>query len=81
MKWEQVWMIASVLLLIAAAIFLWRNNLSVAFVTAALGGCAWFLSYRAQIQNDNETDGGTESEEPEVSTASGSDRVTDHNDD
>lgn len=79
MKWEQVWMIASVLLLMAAAIFLWRNNLSVAFVTAALGACAWFLSYRAQIQN--EIDVGSDSEEPEVSTSSGSDRVTDHNDD
>ena len=71
-------MIASVLLLMAAAIFLWRNNLSVAFVTAALGACAWFLSYRAQIQNEID---GAESEEPKVSTASGSDQVTDHNDD
>ena len=71
-------MIASVLLLMAAAIFVWRNNLSVAFVTAALGACAWFLSYRAQIQN--EIDVGTGSEEPEVSS-SGSDRVTDDNDD
>jgi len=65
MKWEQVWIIASVLLLMAAAIFLWRNNLSVAFVTAALGACAWFLSYRAKIQK----------EIAQVSTGSGSDRV------
>ncbi|HEU5240134.1 MAG TPA: hypothetical protein VFU37_23570 [Pyrinomonadaceae bacterium] len=79
MKWEQVWMIASVLLLMAAAIFLWRNNLSVAFVTAALGACAWFLSYRAQIQN--EIDVSTESEEPEVSCGSGSDGVREHNED
>ena len=43
-------MIVSALLLIAAAILLWRNNLSAAFVIAALGACAWFLSYRAQLR-------------------------------
>ena len=64
-------MIASALFLIAAAIFLWRNNLSTAFVIAALGACAWFLSYRAQMRGkivDDES-----SQEPEVSTDS--DRV------
>ena len=44
-------MILSALLLLVAAVFLWRNNLSAAFVTAALGACAWFLSYRAQLRN------------------------------
>ena len=44
-------MIASALFLIVAAIFLWRNNLSTAFVIAALGACAWFLSYRAQMRS------------------------------
>ena len=43
-------MIASALFLIAAAIFLWRNNLSTAFVIAALGACAWFLSYRGRLR-------------------------------
>ena len=51
MTWERVWMILSALLLIVAALFFWRNNLSAAFVTAALGACAWFLSYRAQLRN------------------------------
>ena len=51
MTWERVWMILSALLLLVAAVFLWRNNLSAAFVTAALGACAWFLSYRAQLRN------------------------------
>jgi len=50
MTWERVWIIVSALLLIVAAAFLWRNNLPVAFVTAALGACAWFLSYRAQLR-------------------------------
>jgi MFS superfamily sulfate permease-like transporter len=38
------------LLALTAAICLWRNNLSAAFVTGALGACAWFLSYRAQLR-------------------------------
>ena len=79
MKVEQICMIASVLLLIAAAIFLWRNNLSVAFVTAALGACAWFLSYRAQIQK--EIEGSNGSDGSEVSTGSGSDAVENQDED
>ena len=47
---ERLWMIASGVLLVLAAFFVWRNNLSPAFVTAALGGCAWFLSYRAELR-------------------------------
>jgi len=47
---ERIWLIAASLLLIAAAVFLWRNNLAAAFVTAALGAVAWFLSYRAQLR-------------------------------
>ena len=47
---ERIWIVVSSLLLIAAAFFLWRNNLSAAFVTAALGACAWFLSYRVQLR-------------------------------
>jgi len=69
MNWERAWMIASALFLIAAAIFLWRNNLSMAFVIAALGACAWFLSYRAQMSSKIVDD------ETEVSTGSDSDRV------
>jgi len=47
---ERVWIIGSGTLLVLAAVFLWRNNLSAAFVTAALGACAWFLSYRARLR-------------------------------
>ena len=62
-------MIASASFLIVAAILLWRNNLSTAFVIAALGACAWFLSYRAQMRSKIVDD------ETEVSTGSDSDRV------
>ena len=47
---ERIWLIAASLLLIAAAVFLWRNNLSAAFVSAALGAVAWFLSYRGKLR-------------------------------
>ena len=47
---ERVWIIGSGILLVWAAVFLWRNSLSTAFVTAALGACAWFLSYRARLR-------------------------------
>ena len=76
MTWERAWMIAAVLLVITAAIFLWRNNLSAAFVTGALGACAWFLSYRAQLRA-----GTVNEDESEVRTGSGSDRVNDQDDD
>ena len=47
---ERVFTILSGLLLLAALILLWRNNLSVAFVIATLGVVSWFLSYRAQLR-------------------------------
>jgi hypothetical protein len=47
---ERFWLIGSSLLLVAAAVFLWRNNLSAAFVSAALGAVAWFLSYRSKLR-------------------------------
>ena len=50
MMTRRFWIILAGLLLIIAAAFLWRNNLSAAFVTAALGACAWFLSYRLQLR-------------------------------
>ena len=52
----RLWIIASGILLVLAAVFLWRNNLSVAFVTAALGACAWFLSYRTELRKKIEDD-------------------------
>jgi hypothetical protein len=47
---ERVWIILSGILLVLAAFFVWRNNLSAAFVSAALGACAWFLSYRGDMK-------------------------------
>lgn len=61
MTWERAWMIIAALLLISAAFFVWRNNLSGAFVTAALGSCAWFLSYRAKLQASGDVE---DDEEP-----------------
>jgi Flp pilus assembly protein TadB len=75
MNWERAWMIASALFLIVAAICLWRNNLSAAFVIAALGACSWFLSYRAQMRSKIVDDESSEEPEDEVSTGSDSDRV------
>jgi hypothetical protein len=46
---ERVWISLAAVMVIVAAVFLWRNNVSAAFVTATLGAVAWFLSYRAQI--------------------------------
>ena len=66
---ERFWLIGSSLLLIAAAVFLWRNNLSAAFVSAALGAVAWFLSYRSKLRAQvaaSERDSG----EPEASEES-----------
>ncbi|HKP37037.1 MAG TPA: hypothetical protein VJT71_09270 [Pyrinomonadaceae bacterium] len=47
---ERVWSILAGIMLLVAAVFLWRNNLSAAFVTATLGVIAWFLSFRAQVR-------------------------------
>jgi F0F1-type ATP synthase assembly protein I len=47
---ERIWIIVAAIMVIVAAVFLWRNNTSAAFVTATLGAVAWFLSYRAQIR-------------------------------
>jgi hypothetical protein len=80
MNLERAWMIASVLLVIVAAIFLWRNNLSVGFVIAALGACAWFLSYRAQLRSKIVDDDSSEETEDEVSTGSDSDRLNEKED-
>ncbi|HMH44660.1 MAG TPA: hypothetical protein VK557_14315 [Pyrinomonadaceae bacterium] len=65
---ERVWIIVSGMLLVVAAFCVWRNNLSTAFVTAALGACAWFLSYRAQLRkkiNDDESRDEEFSESPD----------------
>jgi hypothetical protein len=56
MTLERIFTILSGLLLVTALVLLWRNNLSVAFVIAALGVVAWFLSYRAQLRAKIATD-------------------------
>ena len=53
---ERIWMAVAGMFLFAAAVLLWRNNLSAAFVTATLGVVSWFLSYRAQIRAKTATE-------------------------
>jgi chromate transport protein ChrA len=60
---KRVWMFLSALLLVVAAVFLWRNNLSTAFVIAALGACAWFLSYRNELRSTTNVDNDESEEE------------------
>lgn len=63
---ERIWITLSGILLVVAAGFVWRNNYSAAFVIAALGACAWFLSYRAQLKAklpDEDRNGDDEEEE------------------
>jgi len=50
MTTERVFTIIAGLFLLAAALLLWWNNLTAAFVTATLGIVAWFLSLRAQTR-------------------------------
>ena len=59
---ERIWIIVAAIMVTVAAVFLWRNNVSAAFVTATLGAVAWFLSYRAQIRAASEG----ESSEPGI---------------
>ena len=47
---ERIWISVSGIFLVLAAGLVWRNNYSAAFVVAALGACAWFLSYRTQLK-------------------------------
>jgi hypothetical protein len=65
---ERVWIMLSGMLLVLAAFFVWRNNFSAAFVSAVLGACAWFLSYRGEIKkkiadDDSEDDGSEDDHE------------------
>jgi len=47
---ERVFTVVAGLFLVAAAVLLWRNSLTAAFVAAAVGIVAWFLGFRAQIR-------------------------------
>ena len=62
---ERIWIIVAAIMVTVAAVFLWRNNVSAAFVTATLGAVAWFLSYRAQIRAKLAATE-VETEEPEI---------------
>jgi len=60
---RSVWTIASILCLIAAAVFLLRENYDAAFVLASLGAVAWILNYRFTLrQTIPEPRGATEVE-------------------
>ena len=43
---QQAWLVVAVVLLIVALVLLLRSRTDAAFVTAALGVCAWFLNVR-----------------------------------
>ena len=47
---ERAFIILAGLLVITAAVFLWRENISAAFVIGALGAVAWFISYRFHLR-------------------------------
>jgi len=47
---ERAFTILAVLLVVVAATFLWRDNISAAFVSGALGAVAWFLGYRFRLR-------------------------------
>ncbi|HUQ32801.1 MAG TPA: hypothetical protein VM095_11845 [Pyrinomonadaceae bacterium] len=46
----RIWALASILCLIAAAIFLWRGYMDTAFVLAAVGALSWMLDYRTKLR-------------------------------
>lgn len=60
---ERVFTIIAGLLLLTAAVMLWWNNLTAAFVTATLGIAAWFLSFRAQTRERVAAESPVESDE------------------
>jgi hypothetical protein len=47
---ERAFTILAALLVIAAGVYLWRDNVSAAFVTATLGVVAWFLGFRFRLR-------------------------------
>ena len=59
----SIWIIASILCLIAAALLLLRENYDAAFVSAALGAIAWILNYRFQLRGKISEEGGTTEDE------------------
>lgn len=52
MSIERAFTILAGLLVAAAAVCLWRDDVSAAFVTATLGVVAWFLGFRFRLRAD-----------------------------
>ena len=47
---KHIWMAIVVMCLAGAAMALWRQQLSAAFVIATIGVMAWFLRYRSELK-------------------------------
>ena len=47
---KVIWTAIAGVCLVAAAIALWRQQLSAAFVIATIGLMAWFLRYRSDLK-------------------------------
>ena len=64
---KRFWMILAAAGIAVAAVFLLRGNVDAAFVAAALGAVAWFLSYRTTMKEltaaDAEADDENEADE------------------
>ena len=68
---ERMFQILAVVLVGAAAFFLWRSDTDTAFVTGVLGICAFFLSIRFQLKNRVDAPGTADTDnidEPDKST-------------
>jgi hypothetical protein len=63
----RIWALASILCLIAAAIFLWRGYTDTAFVLAAVGALSWILDYRSKLRGIIPTDAETTTHDTEES--------------
>ena len=46
---KTVWLIASAVCILLAAVFLLRGDFNAAFVIAVIGLVSWFLNYRTQV--------------------------------
>ncbi len=64
---ERVWIIASVVGVVVAAVLLLTGYDNAAFVAGALGAVAWFLNFRSRLRStiprDEETDAGAQDED------------------
>jgi hypothetical protein len=69
---KTLWIISSALCGIAAVLFVIGEAYDKAFIAAALGAVAWFLSYRVRLRetydrdDTDETDGQADGEEDQL---------------